>query len=84
MWLTRGSLNSQTNLPFKKVRSNTKKKNLQGNIIIVPLLVENASSWEILKASQFFFVKGQSKWPIAKKKKKNIELSDAPAFGCTP
>jgi hypothetical protein len=39
---------------YRLMRSNTKKKNLQGNIIIVPLLVENASIWEILKASQFY------------------------------
>jgi hypothetical protein len=41
-----------------------------------PILVENASFGEYKKHHDFF-VRGQSKWPIAKK----IELWDAPTFG---
>jgi hypothetical protein len=39
-----------------------------------------------IKNIKFIFLKGQSKWPIVrgKKKKKNIELGDVHIVGCTP
>jgi hypothetical protein len=42
-----------------------------------PILVENASFGDC-KNNHDFLMRGQPKWPIAKK---NIELWDAPTFG---